>query len=231
MNSQRYERICRMMAMRQPDLTLCLEEVHKPHNVSAVIRSADAVGIHDLHAVWPEKIKTLVSSAAGSNSWVNVHNHDTLGDAVTLLKSQGMQILATHLSDTAVDFRAVDFTRPTCIIMGSEKTGISQEAVRLADQHIMIPMSGMVQSLNVSVAAAVILYEAQRQREAAGLYEHPRCALALDEQQRLLFERGYPVLAQVAREKKLPRPQIDEQGHIIAPDSWWAAMQQKKPSA
>ncbi|MCP5821250.1 tRNA (guanosine(18)-2'-O)-methyltransferase TrmH, partial [Klebsiella pneumoniae] len=62
MNSQRYERICRMMAMRQPDLTLCLEEVHKPHNVSAVIRSADAVGIHDLHAVWPEKIKTLVSS-------------------------------------------------------------------------------------------------------------------------------------------------------------------------
>ncbi|MEM7871966.1 tRNA (guanosine(18)-2'-O)-methyltransferase TrmH [Morganella morganii] len=231
MNSQRYERICRMMAMRQPDLTLCLEEVHKPHNVSAVIRSADAVGIHDLHAVWPEKIKTLVSSAAGSNSWVNVHNHDTLGDAVTLLKSQGMQILATHLSDTAVDFRAVDFTRPTCIIMGSEKTGISQEAVRLADQHIMIPMSGMVQSLNVSVAASVILYEAQRQREAAGLYEHPRCALALDEQQRLLFERGYPVLAQVAREKKLPRPQIDEQGHIIAPDSWWAAMQQKKPSA
>ncbi|QXO65601.1 tRNA (guanosine(18)-2'-O)-methyltransferase TrmH [Morganella morganii] len=231
MNSQRYERICRMMAMRQPDLTLCLEEVHKPHNVSAVIRSADAVGIHDLHAVWPEKIKTLVSSAAGSNSWVNVHNHDTLGDAVTLLKSQGMQILATHLSDSAVDFRAVDFTRPTCIIMGSEKTGISQEAVRLADQHIMIPMSGMVQSLNVSVAAAVILYEAQRQREAAGLYEHPSCALAQEEQQRLLFERGYPVLAQVAREKKLPRPQIDEQGHIIAPDSWWAAMQQKKPSA
>ena len=170
--------------MRQPDLTLCLEEVHKPHNVSAVIRSADAVGIHDLHAVWPEKIKTLVSSAAGSNSWVNVHNHDTLGDAVTLLKSQGMQILATHLSDSAVDFRAIDFTRPTCIIMGSEKTGISQEAVRLADQHIMIPMSGMVQSLNVSVAAAVILYEAQRQREAAGLYEHPRCALAQDEQQR-----------------------------------------------
>lgn len=91
--------------MRQPDLTLCLEEVHKPHNVSAVIRSADAVGIHDLHAVWPEKIKTLVSSAAGSNSWVNVHNHDTLADAVTLLKSQGMQILATHLSDSAVDFR------------------------------------------------------------------------------------------------------------------------------
>ena len=162
---------------------------------------------------------------------MNVHNHDTLADAVTLLKSQGMQILATHLSDSAVDFRAIDFTRPTCIIMGSEKTGISAEAIRLADQHIMIPMSGMVQSLNVSVAAAVILYEAQRQREAAGLYEHPRSALAQDEQQRLLFERGYPVLAQVAREKKLPRPQIDEQGHIIAPDSWWAAMQQKKPSA
>lgn len=133
-----------------------------------------------------------------------MHNHDTLAGAVTLLKSQGMQILATHLSDSAVDFRAIDFTRPTCIIMGSEKTGISQEAIRLADQHIMIPMSGMVQSLNVSVAAAVILYEAQRQREAAGLYEHPRCALAQDEQQRLLFERGYPVLAQVAREKNCP---------------------------
>ncbi|OBU03482.1 tRNA (guanosine(18)-2'-O)-methyltransferase TrmH [Morganella psychrotolerans] len=231
MNPQRYERICRMMAMRQPDLTLCLEEVHKPHNVSAVIRSADAVGIHDLHAIWPEKIRTRISSAAGSNSWVNVHNHATLNDAVGMLKSQGMQILATHLSDSSVDFRTVDFTRPTCIIMGSEKYGISPDAINIADTHIMIPMSGMVQSLNVSVAAAVILYEAQRQREAAGLYTHPRCALPQNEQQRLLFERGYPVLAQVALEKKLPRPQIDDQGHIIAPDSWWAAMQQKKISA
>ena len=211
--------------MRQPDLTLCLEEVHKPHNVSAVIRSADAVGIHDLHAVWPEKIKTLVSSAAGSNSWVNVQTHRTIGDAVTHLKGQGMQILATNLSARAVDFREVDYTRPTCVLLGQEKTGITEEALALADQDIIIPMIGMVQSLNVSVASALILYEAQRQRQNAGLYRREHSMLDAEEQQRLLFEGGYPVLANVAKRKKLPRPHIDQQGQVVADAEWWAAMQ------
>ncbi len=86
-------------------------------------------------------------------------------------------------------------------------------------------MIGMVQSLNVSVAAALILYEAQRQRQNAGMYRRDLSALDEQEQQRLLFEGGYPVLANVAKRKKLPRPQIDDQGQVVADAEWWAAMQ------
>ncbi len=215
-----------MLATRQPDLTVCLEQVHKPHNVSAIIRTADAVGVHQVHAVWPTtRMRTLVSSAAGSNSWVSVKTHRSIGDAVGHLKAQGMQILATHLSARAVDFREVDYTRPTCVLLGQEKTGITEEALALADQDIVIPMIGMVQSLNVSVASALILYEAQRQRQNAGLYRRDNSMLDEEEQQRLLFEGGYPVLANVAKRKGLPRPQIDEQGQVIASAEWWAAMQ------
>lgn len=215
-----------MLAIRQPDLTVCLEQVHKPHNVSAIIRTADAVGVHQVHAVWPTtRMRTLVSSAAGSNSWVSVKTHRTIGDAVGHLKAQGMQILATNLSARAVDFREVDYTRPTCVLLGQEKTGITEEALALADQDIVIPMIGMVQSLNVSVASALILYEAQRQRQNAGLYRRDNSMLDEEEQQRLLFEGGYPVLANVAKRKGLPRPQIDEQGQVVASAEWWAAMQ------
>ncbi|VEA69377.1 tRNA (guanosine(18)-2'-O)-methyltransferase [Serratia plymuthica] len=215
-----------MLATRQPDLTVCLEQVHKPHNVSAIIRTADAVGVHQVHAVWPtSRMRTLVSSAAGSNSWVNVKTHRTISDAVTHLKDQGMQILATHLSTRAVDFREVDYTRPTCVLLGQEKTGITEEALALADQDIIIPMIGMVQSLNVSVASALILYEAQRQRHNAGMYLRTHSALDEEEQQRLLFEGGYPVLANVAKRKGLPRPQIDQQGLVVADAEWWATMQ------
>ncbi|REF42481.1 tRNA (guanosine(18)-2'-O)-methyltransferase TrmH [Serratia ficaria] len=226
MSPERYARICEMLATRQPDLTVCLEQVHKPHNVSAIIRTADAVGVHQVHAVWPTtRMRTLVSSAAGSNSWVNVKTHRTISDAVGHLKAQGMQILATNLSARAVDFREVDYTRPTCVLLGQEKTGITEEALALADQDIVIPMIGMVQSLNVSVASALILYEAQRQRQNAGLYRRERSMLDEEEQQRLLFEGGYPVLANVAKRKGLPRPHIDEQGQVVADAEWWATMQ------
>ncbi|HFD7740532.1 MULTISPECIES: tRNA (guanosine(18)-2'-O)-methyltransferase TrmH [Serratia] len=226
MSPERYARICEMLATRQPDLTVCLEQVHKPHNVSAIIRTADAVGVHQVHAVWPTtRMRTLVSSAAGSNSWVSVKTHRSIGNAVGHLKAQGMQILATNLSARAVDFREVDYTRPTCVLLGQEKTGITEEALALADQDIVIPMIGMVQSLNVSVASALILYEAQRQRQNAGLYRRDNSMLDEEEQQRLLFEGGYPVLANVAKRKGLPRPQIDEQGQVIASAEWWAAMQ------
>lgn len=215
-----------MLALRQPDLTVCMEQVHKPHNVSAIIRTADAVGVHEVHAVWPgSRMRTMASAAAGSNSWVQVKTHPTISDAVSVLKAQGMQVLATNLSATAVDFREIDYTRPTCILMGQEKTGITEEALAFADRDIIIPMIGMVQSLNVSVASALILYEAQRQRQNAGMYNRAHSALDMSEQQRLLFEGGYPVLARVAKRKGLPYPLINDRGDIEASPQWWANMQ------
>lgn len=226
MNAQRYARICEMLSKRQPDLTICMEQVHKPHNVSAIIRTADAVGIHEIHAVWPSsRMHIMASAAAGSNSWVQVKTHCTIGDAVAHLKGRGMQVLAAHLSNNAVNFREIDYTHPTCILMGQEKTGITQEALDLADRDIIIPMIGMVQSLNVSVASALILYEAQRQRQNAGMYLRESSMLPEDEQQRLLFEGGYPVLAKIAKRKGLPYPRVNQQGEIDADADWWATMQ------
>jgi len=227
MNLERYQRIQQVLKTRQTDLTLCLEEVHKPNNVSAVIRTADATGLHKVHAVWPNEMRTLGHTSAGARNWVEVETHDSIAEAIQELKSQGMQVLVTNLSDTAVDFREIDYTKPTAIILGSEKIGASEQAKQLADQDIIIPMIGMVQSLNVSVASAVILYEAQRQRDAAGMYNKQHSALPEETIHRTLFERGHPVLAKVAKRKGLPYPPLDDEGQIVADEAWWKEMQKK----
>ncbi|OLQ86585.1 tRNA (guanosine(18)-2'-O)-methyltransferase TrmH [Vibrio ponticus] len=227
MNLERYQRIQQVLKARQTDLTVCMEEVHKPNNVSAVVRTADATGLHKIHAIWPDKMRTLTHTSAGARNWVEVDNHRTIEEAVTELKAQGMQILVTNLSDSAVDFRQIDYTKPTAIILGSEKVGASEQAKKLADQDIIIPMMGMVQSLNVSVASAIILYEAQRQRQEAGMYDNEQSALPEEVIHRTLFERGHPVLAKVAKRKKLPYPPLDDEGQIVADEAWWAEMQAK----
>ncbi|MCG3725806.1 tRNA (guanosine(18)-2'-O)-methyltransferase TrmH [Vibrio cincinnatiensis] len=228
MNLDRYQRIQEVLKARQPDLTVCLEEVHKPNNVSAVIRTADAVGLHQIHAIWPnEQMRTLTHTSAGARNWVEVETHNSTQEAITHLKAQGMQVLVTNLSEYAVDFREIDYTQPTAIVVGSEKTGISQQALALADQEIVIPMVGMVQSLNVSVACALILYEAQRQRQQTGMYQREQSPLPEQTIQRILFERGHPVLAKVAKRKGLLYPTLDEQGQIIADLNWWNAMQRE----
>lgn len=173
MQQTRYQRIKNVLSKRQTDLTVCLEDVHKHHNLSAIARTADAVGCHHIHAVWPENQKRLTNNTSGgSKNWIETHLHKNIDKAVTSIRAHNpdVQILATHLSEDAVDFREIDYTKPTAIIVGQEKTGISEKALEYADQNIIIPMQGMVQSLNVSVAAALILFEAQRQRELAGLY-------------------------------------------------------------
>ena len=229
MTPERFARISAMLANRQPDLTVCLEGVHKPHNLSAIVRTCDAVGVSDVHAVWlePGSRKLAGSQASGSQNWVRLHHHDNVEAAVAALRGQKMQILVTHLSPQAVDFRDIDYTRPTAILLGQERDGVTEQALALADAHIIIPMVGMVQSLNVSVANALVLYEAMRQRQQAGMYGGP-CRLPETEQQRILFEGGHPVLAKICRRKGLPYPPLDEQGQIAADDSWWQKMQMSR---
>lgn len=228
MTPERYQKIREVLAKRQTDLSLLLEEVHKPHNVSAVIRSADAVGVQNIHAVWEEHTSLRKGTSLGSQIWVKTHHHKSIEQAVSHLKAKKMQVLVTHLDEHAVDFREIDYTQPTAIILGQEKTGATEAAVSLADSSIVVPMVGMVQSLNVSVAAAVILYEAQRQREQAGMYAHN----TLDESaaQEILFEGGFPVLFKECVRRKLPFPKIDEYGCIDAPQDWWQALQYSAPS-
>jgi tRNA (guanosine-2'-O-)-methyltransferase len=223
MSVERYQRIRKLLSTRQPSLTVCLEQVHKPHNVSAILRSCDAVGINRIHGVWAQKTKLRKGTAMGSEHWVKTEMHSSIDDAVGVLKQHNMQVLVTHLSDDSVDFREIDYTQPTAIILGQERHGATEEAIALADKNIVIPMVGMVQSLNVSVAAALVLYEAQRQRDVAGMYD----TLQLDEEecQRVLFEGGFPVLANVCKNKGLEYPHIDEGGNIVADATWWQKMQ------
>lgn len=230
MSPERFARINQMLDNRQADLTLCLDTVHKSQNISAIVRSADAVGIHQIHAVWPEiEMRVSGNTASGSQQWVKTHVHHKMADAAAIFKAQGMQILATNFSDKAVDYRDIDYTKPTVIIMGNERDGLSQEGLDLADKHIIIPMMGMVQSLNVSVASALIMYEAQQQRAKAGMYGNRQ----LDDAycQKMLFEQGHPVYAKACRRKDIPYPRIDDKGQIEADKDWWERMRAPDPNA
>ncbi|WP_409424062.1 tRNA (guanosine(18)-2'-O)-methyltransferase TrmH [Pseudoalteromonas sp. RW-H-Ap-1] len=225
MQQTRYQRIEGVLSRRQTDLTVCLEDVHKHHNLSAIVRSADAVGCHHVHAVWPENQKWLTNNTSGgSKNWLDTHLHKNIDDAVASMRTHNpdVQILATHLSEDAVDFREIDYTKPTAIIVGQEKTGISPQALEYADQNIIIPMQGMVQSLNVSVAAALILFEAQRQRDLAGLYN--RNMLSDEIKHPMYFEGYHPIIARQCKQKNLPYPALDENGEIVADEQFWQAL-------
>lgn len=227
MSPERFARISQLLDKRQADLTLCLESVHKNHNLAALVRTADAVGIHEVHAIWyAQALRIKRGAAVGSEKWVKVHHHDGLDPAINQLRAEGKQILVTNLSQQAVDFRAVDYTKPTAIIMGQERRGVTPEAIAAADHQIIIPMVGMAESLNVSVAAAVILYEAQRQREAAGCYQQPTVSAA--ERERVLFEGGHPIFARLCRLNGIPYPSLDETGQIVADEQWWQRIRSAK---
>lgn len=203
-----------MLERRQPDLTVVLDNVNKPHNFSAVVRTADAVGIWEVHAVVPEGgLAVHHLAAGGSKRFVKVNVHPTLEKVDAALSADSYQLLAAHPSEDAIDFREVDFTRPTAVLFGQEKDGLTAAALATADRLVQIPMEGMVASLNVSVAAALILFEAQRQRSVAGLYEASR--LAPEVFDRTLFEWSYPEIARLCRERGVAYPELSPDGEIL----------------
>jgi tRNA (guanosine-2'-O-)-methyltransferase len=175
--TRRQERVRSVLARRQSTLTIVLEDVHDPHNASAALRSCDAV----VHLVYvneeaPRKSfnRTTSSSAA---KWVRTHFHETIEDCYASLRAQGFRILATALREDTRDLYRVDLTEPVALVFGNEKRGVSNRAVDLADGTVGIPMQGMVESLNISVACAVSLYEAMRQRTVAGIYRTPQLSI------------------------------------------------------
>ena len=215
MTPERFQKIKDILNKRQPDLTVVLDNVHKPHNLAAIIRSCDAVGISDIHGISSNKQKVGVNlkSASGSNHWVNLHIHHSVPNVISELKQNGFTIYAANGSEKAVDYRKVDYTKPTAIVLGAELDGISKETLDCVDGEIKVSMQGMVESLNVSVANAVILFEAQRQRILDGLYE--KCRIQKDEYEKLLFEFSYPEVAKVYQSKGEDYPELDTEGQII----------------
>lgn len=224
MKENRLARIEALLNDRQPDLTVLMDQVHKPHNLAAIVRTADAVGIGEVHAVRAEgNIHRCSGTAMGSDRWVKANQYEKLDDALSVVKQQGMQVLAAHFSDRAVDFRSVDYTRPSCLLLGAEKEGVSDAAAEAADHHVLIPMLGMVQSLNVSVASSIILYEAQRQRSEAGMYGSRKISDELFE--RLKFEWLHPKIMRFCHKHNLPYPVINEQGDVD--DDYWQTLRKK----
>lgn len=219
MTPERVEKLRATLARRQPDFTLITDKVHKQQNLAAMQRTADAVGIPKIHTVWPEEnYRMFKGSSGGSSRWVKIQTHKTVEAGIDHLKQQGLKIYAAHFSDRAIDYREVDFTQPCALLMGAEKEGVSDKGAELADEHIIIPMIGMVASYNVSVAAAIILNEAQSQRAKAGLYDQQR--LAQNEYDQLFFEWAHPKITLYCKRYKLPYPALREDGEIENPAAW-----------
>ena len=169
---KRKQRIDRVLARRQKGLTPVMDNIWDPHNVSAVLRSCDAFGVAAVHlyytkAQWPDLGK---KSSGSAKKWIELERHIDAGEMIDGLRARDMQVLRTGFSATARPVMDFDFTRPTAIILSNEHRGTSPELAALVSDEVYIPMQGMVQSLNVSVAAAIILYHAFTQRFAAGRY-------------------------------------------------------------
>src|SRR5262245_7444040 len=213
MTPERFDKLRRTLLRRQPDLTALADSVNKPHNVSAIMRTADGVGIHKLHAISASgAMRRHHMIAGGAKRWVDVVLHPATEVALARLRADGWRLVAAHASPRACDSREVDYTAKVAVLLGAELMGLSSAAIEQADVHVAIPMHGLGQSLNVSVAAAVILFEAERQRTVAGLYDEPR--LPADELDRTLFEWCYPDVAARCRELGRPYPALTADGML-----------------
>lgn len=225
MTPERLERIKATLAARQPDLTVLTDDVHKQHNLSAIIRTCDAFAVPRVNVVWSEQTyRTYRGRAMGSQNWVDVDMHDSIEGAISELQGKGMKVCAACFTDRAIDYRDYDFTQPTVLLMGNEKHGVSEVAADMADEHLIIPMSGMVQSFNVSVAASLLLSEAVHQRKQAGLFNTQdlpnQSRLPQEEYDRLFFEWCQPLITQICKNHKLPYPEIGEDGHLVDPQAF-----------
>jgi tRNA (guanosine-2'-O-)-methyltransferase len=199
---RRLQRMRAVLERRQPTLAVVLENVHDRHNASAVLRSCDAFGVGAVHLLYTEEAFPLITDSVAGHAqrWLALERWDDRASFAAALRERGITLYATAPGPDAVPPTEVDWTQPAAIALGNENRGCSEELLALADARVWIPMRGMVESLNVSVAAATVLAEAARQREAAGMYA-PRW----DD------EREHTLLAWLARERR-ERPPPAEGG-------------------
>ena len=175
-----------VLSRRQKDLILFVDRVRNEHNFSALIRTADAVGIFKILYVFDEERSLPINDGItlGAHKWIFLEKVSDPIKKLEEFKKQGFQVVVTWLGEDTLDFREVDYTKPTVIVVGNEVEGVQPELLPCATHRIKIPMLGMVRSLNVSVATAVILYEALKQREKKGMYHQPQ--LSQEEVEKIL---------------------------------------------
>ncbi len=212
---RRFERIKSVLDCRMKNLTVLVENVNKPHNLSAILRTCDAAGVFEANFIsQTNNVKTFNSTAQGSQKWVKLNNHESTITAISDLKNKGFKLYGTTLNNESLDYRNFDYSQNTCFVLGAEKWGLSNELISMVDQSIFIPMRGMVQSLNVSVAASILLFEAVRQRNNKGILPTNGEGLNIYEYQKTLFEWCYPELAANYKNSAKEYPKLNNQGEF-----------------
>jgi len=212
---ERFNKIKNVLNKRIENLTVLVEAVSKPHNLSAILRTCDAAGVFNANFICAkDQVKTFNSTAQGSQKWVNLINHPTSSAAILSLKKKGFKLFGTSLNSKSRDYRELDYSSNTCFVLGAEKWGLSETLIKEVDESIFIPMSGMVQSLNVSVAASILLFEAIRQRELKGLIPRNGEGLNPKEYENKLFEWSYPELIDSYKKYGKTYPKLNENGEI-----------------
>ncbi len=174
MTPERSERLLNVINKRQPDLTVVLENVTDPHNIAAVMRTCDAVGIQDiyiLNTTVPNQQKWASKSSSSASKWLTIHQFNDVDSCFTELRKHFKKIYTTHLGAGAAELYELDLAEPVALIFGNEHSGISEELIRRSDGNFIIPQVGIIKSLNISVACAVSLYEAFRQKAIAGHFK------------------------------------------------------------
>jgi tRNA (guanosine-2'-O-)-methyltransferase len=192
MTPERENRLLSVLYKRQPDLTVVLENVFDPHNISAVMRTCDAVGIQNIYVLntkIPRHKKWGAKSSSSAAKWLTVKQFSDATTCFEELRKRRFKIMATHLGSNSVSLHQVNFTEPVALVFGNEHSGVSEEILPLVDGNFIIPQVGIIQSLNISVACAVTLYEAMRQKQLAGHYDKVR--LSPDQLAALKTEWGW----------------------------------------
>ncbi len=174
MTPERYNRLTAVLNKRQPDLTVVLENVFDPHNVSAVMRTCDAVGIQDVYILndrIPPHRKWGYRSSSTAAEWLTIHQFDDAEKCFAEIRNGFDKIYTTHLSNDAANVFNLDLTQSCALVFGNETFGVSDHILKYSDGNFMIPQVGIIKSLNISVACAVTLYEAFRQKNLKGHYD------------------------------------------------------------
>ena len=177
MTPERYQRLTSVLNKRQPDLTVVLENVFDPHNISAVMRTCDAVGIQDVFILndrIPPHKKWGYRSSSTAAEWLTIHQFTNADECFTELRQRYKKIYATHLGGKSTMLHQLNLTESVALVFGNETFGVSEEITKLVDGTFIIPQVGIIKSLNISVACAVTLYEAFRQKQIAGHYDEAR---------------------------------------------------------
>jgi len=174
MTPERREKLQSVLSKRQNDITIVLENVFDPHNISAVMRTCDAVGVQEVYVLntkIPRHKKWGAKSSSSAAKWLTVYQFENAEECFSELRKKYSKILTTHLSSDAVNLYEIDLTQPVALVFGNEHSGVSEEIRNLADGNFIIPQAGIIRSLNISVACAVTLYEAYRQKALGGHYD------------------------------------------------------------